>query len=123
MGNIAAGDLDRRIDIEIATKTRDAAHDVISTWGAFARRSARVRDARGREFFGAQQMVHEADRMFTVRSDAQTRLIAPESHRIVFDNRVHEIVAVAQSRERDDTIDILCTTRPDQQGERGPVVV
>ena len=69
MTNTNAGKLDRRVIVEFATETQDAAGDVTVTWAqAFKRWAIRV-DGRGREFFGAQQMVRDADTVFEVRDD------------------------------------------------------
>lgn len=121
MSGIPAGQLNRRIDIEVASKLKDAAHDIVSTWVHFTRRSAKVVDFTGREVHGAQQQVREFDRKITLRADNGTKQVAPESYRIIYKDRIHEIVAIAESREWDDALDFLCTTRPDQVGARAPI--
>ena len=119
--NAAAGTFDRRIAIQVATDVTDAAGDVTQTWAESFKRWSIKADSRGREFFGAQQVVRDADTVFEVRSDSQTRLIAPETHRVFYNSRIYEIVAVAEGRERKDTLLLLCASRPDQRGARAPV--
>lgn len=116
-----SGSLDRRIIVQIATETQDAAGDVIAGWeDAFKRWAIRV-DAKGREFFGAQQMVRDADTAFEVRADSQSRTIAPETHRVIDRGKIFEIVSVVEGRERDDTLLILCASTPALRGARAPV--
>ena len=116
-----SGSLDRRIIVEIADENQDAAGDVVQSWAlAFKRWAIRV-DARGREFFGAQQIVRDADTAFEVRADSQTRTIAPETHRVIDRGKIFEIVSVVEGRERDDTLLILCASTPALRGARAPV--
>ena len=117
----AAGDFDRRIIVQVATETRDGAGDVIQGWGdSFKLWSMRV-DARGREFFGAQQIVRDADTVFEVRANSLSRAIAPETHRIIDRNKIFEIVGNVEGRERGDTLLILCASTPALRGARAPV--
>ena len=119
--NAASGEFDRRIQIEVATETRDAAGDVTVTWStAFKRWSMRI-DSRGREFFGAQQVVRDADTAFEIRHDSQSRLIAPETHRVIDSDKIFEIVGIAEGRERRDTLIILCASSPALRGARAPI--
>jgi head-tail adaptor len=116
-----AGKLDRRVIVEIATETQDAAGDVTVTWAvAFKRWAIRV-DGRGREFFGAQQIVRDADTAFEVRDDSQSRSIAAETYRIVDHDKVFEIVGITEGRERADTLILLCAYRPDLRGAKAPI--
>lgn len=116
-----SGKLDRRVIVEIATEAQDAAGDPVVTWAqAFKRWAIRV-DGRGREFFGAQQIVRDADTAFEVRDDSQSRSIAPETHRIVDHDKVFEIVGITEGRERADTLIILTAYRPDLRGAKAPI--
>jgi SPP1 family predicted phage head-tail adaptor len=116
--NTAAGEFDRRIIIQRATETQDAAGDTIQTWADDRRLWARKRDGRGREFFGAEQMVRDADTVFAVRSSGYTRAIAPETHRVSYKGATFEIVAKADGNDREDVIELLTCSRPDARGER-----
>lgn len=117
--NFEAGEFDRRITVQLASESKDAAGDIVQTWTDSFRLWARKRDSRGREFFGAAQMVRDADTVFAVRSSELMRAIAPESHRIVYKGQVFEIVGKADTNERSDAIEILTCSRPDARGERG----
>lgn len=119
--NADAGSFDRRTQIEVAHETQDAAGDVTVTWtSAFKRWAIRI-DSRGREFFGAQQMVREADTAFEIRDGVQSRTIAPETHRVIDRGRIFEIVGICEGRERKDTLILLCASSPALRGSRAPV--
>lgn len=120
--NAAAGSFDRRIIVQIATETQDAAGDVTVTWTDLPRkRSAQRIDSRGREFFGAQQVNRDSDTAFEVRADSISRTYSPETHRIIDRDRVFEIVSIVEGRERGDTLLILCASSPALRGARAPV--
>lgn len=134
---LAAGDLDQRITIQVATTSRDAAGDELSAdWGAPAgwsndgRRWARKSDLRGsggallraNEAAGvAQQTLREADTMFTLRWDSKSDAIAPETYRVVHHGRVYLIVGLGDTNDRSDGKILLCSSRPDQRGASAPV--
>lgn len=119
--NADAGAFDRRIQVQVVDESQDAAGDLVQSWrNVFKRWSIRV-DARGREFFGAQQMVREADTAFEVRHDSQTRTIAPETHRVIDSGRIFEIVGICEGRERRDTLILLCSSSPALRGSRAPI--
>lgn len=136
MTNIAAGVLDRRVTIEEATETRDAAGDVIATWGVPAgwpsdgRRWAKKSGVRlgetpmrGVEVAGqAQQVLREADTIFVVRQDRFTLAIAPETFRVFHHGRTYLIVAISPTNDRDDALILLCSSRPDLRGSSAPVI-
>lgn len=118
---ISTGKLDRRITIQEVSETRDEAGDVIRSWADSFKCWARRQDSQGREFFGAIQMVHDADTIFTVRSSDQTKAIAPEFNRIICDGRECRIVANVEGAQRNDIRLILASSRPDQRGPQAPV--
>lgn len=62
-----AGEFDRRVVIQVNNHTRDAAGAAVDNWVAFATVWARRRDDRGREFFGADQVVGEARTVWHIR--------------------------------------------------------
>jgi head-tail adaptor len=120
MARLSAGDLDRRVMIEEAQISRDAAGDEIKTWQQHAERWAGMRQLRGFETQAAQQLVRGFDCVFTVREDAITRTIAPETMRIVHRGREYLIVGVQRTADRDDGLDLLCSSRPDMRGAAAP---
>lgn len=137
MSNLAAGALDRRIRIEMATETRDTAGDVIRTdwtappgWANGGKRWARKIGVRlggdtllrGVEVAGqAQQVLREHDTIFILRYDSKSVTIAPETYRVVHHERVFLIVAIGDTNEREDGVILLCASRPDLRGSSAPV--
>lgn len=125
--NLAAGDLDRRVTVEVCEDVRDGSGDVVRRWppaaGSFFKRwAARKSLAPGRavERVGSEEVVRQVDTVFVVRDDSQSRLIAPETHRIRYQGRVYEIVGIDEANNaRADGRQILCASRPDRRGDRG----
>ncbi len=118
---VRAGARDRRIKVEVATETQDAAGDVIQTWSLLCERWAGLQDNTGRLFRGDQQIVRDADTMFTLMDDSQSQTFAPETHRFICDGHMYRIVSIGQGKRRHDELLFLCATRPDGRGTRGPV--
>lgn len=116
--NTGAGEFDRRIQIERAVESQDTAGDTLQTWVPDRKLWARKRDSRGREAFGAAQMVRDADCVFMVRSSGYARALAPETHRVAYKGQIFEIVGKADGADTDDVIEILTCSRPDARGER-----
>jgi SPP1 family predicted phage head-tail adaptor len=119
--NIQSGKLDRRIQVQISTPSQDGAGDEVQNWTDLTKRWANRIDSRGREFFGAQQMVRDADTVFELRADSATRAYAPETHRFIDRGRIFEIVGICEGKERGDTLLFGCASSPAQRGARAPV--
>ncbi len=119
--NIKAGKLDRRITIQVAVETRDGANDPILDWpdDATFKLWAMMAAQRGYETQGAQQTVRQADTVFTIRTSQRARGIFPESHRVSFKGKVYEIIGVQPSKDRNDCLELLTSSRPDGVGARG----
>lgn len=118
---IAAGKLDRRITIQVATSSRDAANDVILDWisaPSFDLWASKT-DQRGFETIGSQELVRTADTVFEVRQGPKSKTIHPESHRVVYGGKIFEIVSIQEGKERGDTFQLLTSSRPDGVGARG----
>lgn len=123
MANISIGELDRRIQVFKAKESRDAAGDPELTWDPpdlkFDRWAAK-RDAYAREIQAAQILEREADTVWTLRWDRQSRAIAPENFRFMWRGTVYEIVGVTESTGgRFDALEFLTCSRPDLRGDRG----
>ena len=118
---ISAGELDRRITIQVATDTRDAANDVVKDWTTAPSFElwAKKTDQRGFEAQGAQQLVRTADTVFEVRQGTKSRAIHPESHRVVYKGKIFTIISIQEGRDRGDTFQLLTSSRPDGVGARG----
>lgn len=121
MKRIAAGVLDRRVQVQALVEKKDAAGDVLKTdWtDAFKLWAARRAPNNLVELATTEGAVRQADVVFRVRDGSKAQTIAPETHRILYKNRVHEIVGIIADEERDDLIRILTCVRPDQRGSRG----
>jgi len=117
---LSAGELDRRIEVEIGTPGQDAAGDVVPDWSLLEKRWAKKREGVGREFMGSQQVIRDADTTFTLRYDTASRAYAPETHRFVYRSVIFEIVAIAEVTDgRFNGLSFLCCSRPDAGGARG----
>lgn len=125
---LSAGELDRRITFQVAVDTTDAAGDPVATWQAVLDsrgnplgRFAKKKDGRPTEdpaLNTAQQVLRAIDTTWIVRFDPFTSTVGPESHRIVYRDRIYEIVGLGEGDREDATI-FLCSSRPDQRGARG----
>lgn len=117
---VPAGDLDRRIMIQISRPGRDASGDEIQKWeDDYKLWSRRVPKGVGTERATEGGVLREFDLLFEVRDGAKARAIAPESHRVLYKGRIYEIVGCRPSRDRADRIDLMVAGRPDQRGSRG----
>lgn len=121
---IGAGELDRRITVEVCEEVKDRSGDPVKTWppeaGSSFPRWAKKEDSSSSEASDGIQKVREHDTTFTLRSDSQSRAIAPETSRFVYKDKVFEIVGVTEeSSDRGDVLVFLCSTRPDKRGARG----
>lgn len=117
-----SGAFDRRISIEAATFAPDSAGDQVPTWAEAFKRWAKVRDFPARQSVGAGQIVRDYDAEWIVRLDTQTIMIGPETHRLVWRDRVYEIVGVMEATEqnRGECVTILTATTPNQRGAVAP---
>lgn len=115
-----AGDLDRRIQLQLSVEGSDAAGDPVSSWeDVFKLWARRIPRAIGAENAGEGGVLRDFDIVWEVRDGEKARSIAPESHRILYKGRVYEIVGIRAGLRRADRIDILASSRPDQRGSRG----
>ena len=85
-----AGDMDRRITIQVYSYETDGIGGIIESWTDFAEVWAQVTQQSGREFFGAGAIQSERKVVFRLRwLDGITVL-----HRVVFGGReynIHEV--------------------------------
>lgn len=115
-----AGKFDRRIQVQTATFTNDAAGDPIPTWADAFKRWAIKRERGMVQGQGATGVLRETAIQWTLRDDTESRAIAPETHRIVYEGRVHIINGISEGEEgRHKVRIVMTTTRPDQRGTVG----
>lgn len=117
--SVSAGELDRRVTIQVATESRDSANDVILGWEDGFQLWASKRDQRGVEIVSSQQLIRQADTVFEIRRSARALAITPEKHRLVHDGKIFQIVGVQEGKTRKDSLQLLTSSRPDGQGSRG----
>ena len=116
-----AGDLDRRIMIQVSAPITDASGDQIQQWSDdFKLWARRVPKSVGLEKTTEGGVLREYDIAFEVRDGGKAQSIAPESNRLIYKRRVYEIVGCRPSAQRADRLEILAATRPDPRGSRAP---
>lgn len=112
-----AGDLDRRITLQAGTPALDAAGDPIMSWADAFKRWAKKRERGTSQGEGVGSILRQVNVEFTVRDDSQTRTIAPERFRILYDGRTYTINGITEAEDgRHRYFVISCATRPDLQG-------
>lgn len=88
-----AGELDRRIRIEVADTTQDVQSGELSlSWRLLAEIWANVRQPSGSEVFRSEQRVAKVDTIFNVRY--REDVSATETFRILYEGRAYDITAV-----------------------------
>lgn len=117
---IKAGNLDRRITVEVAVKGRDSSNGEITTWQVAFKRWARKSDNTGQETNVDVQTVRYFDTIWNVRADGQSIQIAPDTHRIRHHGVIYRIVAVNEEPGRLDGIRILSSSRNESEAAYGP---
>lgn len=104
-----AGPIDRRIDIQAATITKNDHHEEIATWSTVRTVRAQKIDDRGQERFSAPRFVGKQACVFKIRWSDAVKIVTT-LHRVVFDGRAHDIVGVRELGRREG-IEIECTVR------------
>ena len=99
---LRAGRLDRRIIIQVATKSTGTAGGESRSWGTLATVWAEYKPVRGSESFVGVEHYAEAEVRFTIRYRND---VTPDN-RITYDGKTYDIVAVLQIG-RKEALDIL----------------
>jgi len=101
---VAAGSLNRRIQIQRAAVTKDALNNDVHTWENILPGDGKVwaskRDATTRERLAASELGADITTIFEVRYSSDVALLNPRD-RIVLDERAYEIVGVTEIGYRD----------------------
>lgn len=101
---LPAGNLDRRITIEQATKTRGSAGSERLTWSTLIEVWAEKRDVSARELMTSGVQLSEATTAFRIR---WREGITP-GMRVLYDGRVYDIQAVLEPpNTRRDALDLI----------------
>lgn len=110
---IAAGELDRRIEIWRAANVDTGFATAPATPTKLATRWARKRDVSDSERVRASEQGQELTSRFLFRSDAVTRTITGKDI-LKSRGRTYEVTGAKESDEREDGIEITAVTRPDR---------
>lgn len=96
-----AGDLDRRITIERATRTVDEFNSPVETWSTFITVWARRKDGSDlvkTELLGAEQVGSFLLSHFVIRSSSQAKTVTP-TDRINYDGHIWNIKGTKETSE------------------------
>lgn len=110
---IAAGELDRRIEIWRSAMVDDGTATVPGPPVRIGSRWAKKTDVSDGERVRAAEQGQEITSRFLVRSDELTRTITGKDM-LVYRGRPHEVTGTKESDEREDGIEITAVARPDQ---------
>jgi SPP1 family predicted phage head-tail adaptor len=97
-----AGELNRRITLQIETITYDTVNEPIETWTDFATVWASIITTGGREFYAAQKLNAETSAVFKIRYNP---MVNPRM-RISWGNRIFEIISVNDVDARHEELQI-----------------
>lgn len=95
---VAAGQLDRRVTIQLRTIGRDATGAAITTWSPVADVWARKLDMLGRDLRAAGAQDFAATTVFTIRWRADVKMA---ENRVSYLGNTYEIVSVAEIGRRE----------------------
>jgi len=92
-----AGAFDRVISIETVTTTQNGDGQPVETWTQAYTLKAAIESQSAMERFVASQRYATVDTLFRVRwNEAITPSMSPRTHRIVYRNRVYELLGVVE---------------------------
>jgi SPP1 family predicted phage head-tail adaptor len=99
-----------RIQLQKASITRRTAGSEKQTWKNLALRWASVKPLQGRELFAAQQVFSETTHNIRLRYDDQSASIDPRDYRIMYKDRVYDILTAINDQEENREIILMCKT-------------
>lgn len=100
-----AGELNKRVILQVSTKARTTGGDVTETWTDYATVWAKIRPLRGREYYNAQQIQTENYVEITIRFRHN---VTPE-WRINYGRRYFNIETVINPDESNQYLELICT--------------
>jgi len=107
---VSAGKLDRIIGIEVCSTANDTYGGQVHTWTPVRNEFANYYPGTGSERRIALQEVAELAATFTVRFNALTSALGPQTHRLTFDGSNWDIASVVE-KKRGAYIEILARRR------------
>jgi head-tail adaptor len=105
-----AGKLDRRVAVEIRDIAQSDSGEAVEGWTPVGTFWMGKRDARALERFSGAERVAEIDTVFKARWLPLMRQLRPDTHRLVYRGRVHEIMGVTELG-RAEGVEIACMAR------------
>lgn len=108
---LTAGDMDRRIQLERFTATRDEYNEPVKAWAPLATRWAAYEPLSDGEKFRAGEVAANASARFRIRWSASVSDLNPKD-RLMFEGVVHEITGVKEIGRREG-IEITTAARAD----------
>ena len=106
-----AGQLDRRINVETKTATRDGLGQPIETWSVWRTLWAnRAEGSKVAERFGANQTYAMVTTVFRVGYFPALTTIDVKDYRVVFNGRIYNIHGVVEIG-RKNGVELLCSAR------------
>lgn len=92
-----AGTYDRKITIQSKTTAYNADGQPIDTWSTAFTLNARIESQSATERFASSQQYATVETLFRVRwQEAITPTLKPQSHRIVYRDRVYDLLGVVE---------------------------
>ena len=107
----SAGLLNRRVNIQRPSTTRDEFGQPTQDWTDVFKTWAGIRAATSREVFAASGFTSEVSHVVTLRYRPRTPILS--SYRVLYEGRVFEIQAVADPTENKEQLNLLCRERND----------
>jgi head-tail adaptor len=111
MGEISAGELDKRVRLQRAIETRGAENEPVETWVEFARVWASRRDVLGKKTLANGEVVAIMTTVFKIRWSSDVSAISAQC-RAVCDAEVYDVSDLA-TRGRRAAITFVGTKRND----------
>lgn len=102
-----AGDLDRRVRIQVRVRSQSATGEEVSSWEEVPTAAADnavwmgKRDMRATERWASEQTVAEIMSVFTAHWAPAFDLIQPDTHRLIYRDRVYEIHGIREIGRRE----------------------
>lgn len=105
-----AGKLDRRVTVEVRGLTQSQAGEQLEGWIPVNTFWMGKRDVRSSEKFTGHERVAEIDTVFKARWLPLMQSLKPDTHRLVYRGRIHEIMGVTELG-RTEGVEIACVAR------------
>lgn len=106
-----AGQLDRRVNLEVKTVARNSLGEPIETWSVVRTLWAhRAEGSKVAERFAANQTYASVTTVFRVGYFPTLTTVTVDTHRIVFNGRVYNIVGAIEIG-RKEGVELLCAAR------------